>query len=329
MEETIVVVFEDEECAKHIPKSDLPEIPARTIEISAALRKHIKENIEYRRPNPVEFSDFETFHKKEYVDYVRGQLELCNDDKPKLLLGNSDLFISKGSNLAMRLAAGAIRDAVKLVFESETIRRVFCNVRPPGHHAKCQGGAGFCIFNNVWFGAEIARELLISKGNHSPRIAIIDWDVHHGDGTQDYVLKNTEKFTFFCSIHQTYNTNYPGTGKECVKYRKNSIIVNHNIKPESNDDFVKSYFDSWLIPELKSWKPDLILISCGFDGHTLDPIGQLCYSSELYGWMTSRLVQVAKHSCEGRIVSILEGGYNLQALRESAVCHVNALIDKL
>ena len=164
-------------------------------------------------------------------------------------------------------------------------------------------------------------------GIKEPRIAIVDWDVHMGDGSMNFVLQNTELFTYFVSIHQKFNSQWPGTGKECHKYRKNSVIICHNIPVGGGDDHVKDYFDSQLTNDLTNWKPDLILISCGFDGHELDPIGRLQYSSQLYGWMTNKLVQVANQCCHGRIVSVLEGGYSMKALAESSVEHVKALLE--
>lgn len=331
--ESKVAIFEDERCENHLPKivgkpTHLPERPDRTIEISKALREApFVEKLKFVNPTPATDAELLSIHKPEHIAHIGNQVAKAKGhDGVELVNHCSDVIVSEGSDIAARCAAGAVRDAVLLVLSPDYIKRAFCNVRPPGHHSQCHKAAGFCLYNNVWLGAQTARKYLKDTNGKEPRIAIVDWDLHHGDGTEDFVRRYPELYTYFVSIHQDHKTNYPGTGKESKKYRNNSILVNHNIKCGSGDKEVKEYFNDTLIPDLKEWKPDLIMISCGFDAHTLDDIGHLKYSSELYGWMTKQLVEVADEFCGGKIVSVLEGGYNLRALREASVLHVQAML---
>jgi len=329
-----IVIYEDIRCENHIPSREgrrdpLPETPGRVRAISEALRASVfAEQLKFVSPEPATTEELLSIHRPEHIAHVANQVHYAlANDCVAFVNNDSDVVVTSGSDLAARYAAGAVRDAVHAVLGSGTEKRAFCNVRPPGHHAHCHKAEGFCLYNNVWFGAQVARKYLIDHlGKKEPRIAIIDWDVHHGDGTQDFVRRNTDLFTYFVSIHQLHTTQFPQTGKECKKDRGNSVIVCHNIRPGEGDDKVKEYFDNTLVSSLLEWKPDLILISCGFDAHYMDPVGKLTYSSKLYGWMTEQLIKVADVCCGGHIVSVLEGGYSLQALRESSVEHVQAML---
>lgn len=328
-----VAIFEDTHCEDHIPgvegrPNPLPETADRVRVISEALRKtEFSSQLRFISPEPATDEELELIHKVTHLARIRTTVEkAAANDSFMYVDKDPDVAVSKGSDIAARYAAGSVRDAVRTVLSPGVEKRAFCNVRPPGHHACNNKAAGFCLYNNVWFGAQIARQFMIDiLGIKEPRIAIVDWDVHHGDGSQAFVLANPELFTYFVSIHQKFNSQWPMTGKECRKVRQNATVICHNIPVGGGDDHVKDYFDAELINDLTRWKPDLILIS--FDGHELDPIGQLKYSSQLYGWMTKKLVEVANQCCQGRIVSVLEGGYSLQALRESSVEHVKALLE--
>lgn len=336
-----VIVFEDTRCDDHIPTSTptqwkLPERPERTQVISAALKAQpFASMLKFVTPTPATPDELCSFVHPSHYHTVQNTVANAKEiDGPTLYQEDADVVITEGSHLAAQLAAGAVRDAVYTVMAPGKIKRAFCNMRPPGHHATCGKAAGFCLYNNVWFGTQVARKVMKENYPNSsfpdgvePRIAIIDWDVHHGDGTEDYVRRNALLPTFFVSIHQDYKTNYPGTGKEKHTEIQNSTIICHNIPVGGGDTEVRQYFEQDLIPKLSAWKPDLIFISCGFDAHKLDPVGKLAYSSQLYGWMTKQLVKVADAYCGGRIISVLEGGYSLQALQESSVEHVKALLN--
>lgn len=328
----LVVIYQTPHCEDHLPttegqKAPLPEVPERVQTISNVLMASasVAKHIVFQAPSQATDEELEEIHKPLHLKTIHNAVERARElDTSMIVNHNSDVVVTAGSELAAKYAAGAVRDAVRFVISGRN-HRAFCNVRPPGHHAECAKAAGFCLYNNVWFGAQSARYYLIASGKPNPRIAIIDWDVHHGDGTQSYVIRNPELFTYFVSIHQQFNTQWPMTGKECEKIRHNSVVVCHNVPVDQGDDHIHEYFTNSLVPKLIAWKPDLIMISCGFDAHVLDPIGQLKYSSQLYGWMTEQLCQVAEQCCEGRVVSVLEGGYSLEALKEASVEHVKAL----
>lgn len=342
-----VAIFEDVHCENHLPtvdgqKSPLPETPERVQVISKALKgSPFSNKLRFISPKPATNEELLLIHKDIHIRTVENAVAKARDSECMQFVDHdSDVIVTEGSDIAARYAAGAVRDAVRLVLsstsekeESEKLeRRAFCNVRPPGHHSKCHGASGFCLYNNVWFGAQIARKYFIEVlGKDNPRIAIVDWDVHMGDGTYDFVTDNKDNhnyYTYFVSIHQQWDSQFPKTGKECWKHSRNSVVICHNIPEGSGDKEVKAFFNNnKLTDSLMEWKPDLILISCGFDGHTLDPIGNLNYSSGLFGWMAEQLVKVADKCCDGRIVSVLEGGYSMQALRESSVEHVKALVN--
>jgi acetoin utilization deacetylase AcuC-like enzyme len=210
-------------------------------------------------------------------------------------------------------AAGAVVHAVDLVIRGNT-HSAFCNVRPPGHHAEHDRAMGFCFFNNIAVGAKHALETHGLK-----RVAILDFDVHHGNGTSDIV--RADKRVLFCSSFQ--HPFYP--------YSTDSSIPGHLVYsrlPAGTDsaNFRAAILKDWL-PALESFKPELILVSAGFDAHREDPLGGLRLDERDYQWVTEQIVDIAKRHAQGRIVSSLEGGYNLQALGRSAVAHVGALID--
>lgn len=334
-----VIIFEDERCNDHIPSSTsiewkLPECPERTQVISAVLKEQsFTSLLKFVTPNPVTSEELLTIVDPKHYYIVQNTIDNIKEI-PAIYQNDPDVVLTKGSQLAACLAAGAVKDAVHMIIKPNGYKKAFCNMRPPGHHATCKKASGFCLYNNVWFGVQEARKIMkLNYPNSSfpenvePRIAIIDWDLHHGDGTEDYVRRNAKLPTFFVSIHQDYKNNYPGTGREKHIQIQNSTIICHNIPIGGGDSEIHSYFKQDLIPELQKWKPDFIFISCGFDAHHLDPVGKLSYSSQLYGWMTKQIVKVADEHCGGRIISVLEGGYNLQALRESAVEHVKALLN--
>jgi len=321
--ETAVVIIDDELFDAHIPISDLPEKPRRTQGIRRALRTSLshRNNLVWLAPVAIARDALEEVHSPGYVKHVYDVCGRRNSDCVSWISRDPEVLVSQGSLQAILHAAGAAQQAVRIVLdEGGSARRVFCNVRPPGHHAERSKGGGFCIFNNVWIAACEARKM------GAERVAIVDWDVHHGNGTQDFILNHPEEAnTLFFSIHQNHKTLWPGTGKERTRGNYGTVRCGE-MMPGEGDDEMKQYFASILLPELTRFKPDIILISCGVDGHVKDQIAKLRYSSALYGWMTDRLVEVAKQSCKGRIVSILEGGYCVPALEESAVQHVEALL---
>lgn len=221
--------------------------------------------------------------------------------------GDSSVCVSQDSYDAIMCAAGSGIQAVDMILNNEATK-IFCNIRPPGHHAHRGHGEGFCIFNNVMIAANYASKHY--------KVAIIDWDVHHGNGTESLINRENDQDEdlniLLINIQQSFHTIWPGTGK--------NNLSNYNLSPGEGDYAVKELF-KMIIPRLEKYQPELFIISCGFDAHREDKIAQLNYTSKLYGWMTKKLLKICPN-----MISMLEGGYDMEALSESVVCHVNALI---
>jgi len=226
-----------------------------------------------------------------------------------------DTVMSPASADAALRAAGAVCAAVDATIAG-THRRAFCAVRPPGHHATRDTPMGFCLFNSVAVGAAHA----IAK-HGLERIAIVDFDVHHGNGTQDIFWSDAR--VLYASSHQW--PLYPGTGARTETGAGN--IVNAPLRPGSGSAEFRRAYEEIVLPALKTFAPEFVLISAGFDAHRLDPLANLDLVADDYAWITERLVDIAEQHAGGRVVSSLEGGYSLTALRESTAAHVSALAD--
>ena len=228
---------------------------------------------------------------------------------------DEDTLMSPASAEAGLRAAGAVVAAVDAVMQGNATR-AFCAVRPPGHHATPDTAMGFCLFNNI---AVAAAHALAVHG--LKRIAIADFDVHHGNGTQDIFQR--EPRVLFISSHQS--PLYPGTGSPQEHGAGN--IVNAPLSPGDGSYAFRELWDGALLPRLNAFKPQLVLVSAGFDAHRNDPLSDIRLQTEDYAWITERLVDLARAHAGGKLVSTLEGGYDLTALAASVSVHVNALID--
>ena len=227
---------------------------------------------------------------------------------------DADTAMSPGSGEAAFRAAGAVVYAVDEVMAGRA-RNGFCAVRPPGHHAEPETAMGFCLFNNIAIGALHAHEAHGRK-----RVAVVDFDVHHGNGTQAAFETNPD--LFYASTHQW--PLYPGTGR-AGEYGVGNIL-NRCLQPGAGSAEFRAAISDVIIPALEQFRPDFIFISAGFDAHISDPLANLRLTDEDYGWVTAELVKTADRLCGGRVVSALEGGYDLQALASSARAHVKALM---
>jgi acetoin utilization deacetylase AcuC-like enzyme len=235
---------------------------------------------------------------------------------PGFARSDPDTYMSPGSAEAASRAAGAVIAAVDGVMGGD-FRNAFCAVRPPGHHAERARAMGFCLFNNVAVGALHARATHGLK-----RIAVVDFDVHHGNGTQDIFFDAPD--LFYASTHQM--PLYPGTGSPDERGIAGNVL-NRPLRPGSGSvEFRAAYRDS-VLPALEAFVPEFIFISAGFDAHRADPLANLALSEEDFGWVTAEICAIAARLCEGRVVSTLEGGYDLGALAASAAAHVRALIE--
>ncbi len=228
---------------------------------------------------------------------------------------DADTAMSHGSAEAALRAAGGAVHAVDLVMAG-TVRNAFAAVRPPGHHAEPNRPMGFCLFNNA---AIAARHAQVKHG--LKRVAVVDFDVHHGNGTQAMFAENPD--LFYASSHQS--PFYPGTGEVWDRGIANNIVNVPLRARDSSDAFRHAWADT-IIPELKAFAPDMLIVSAGFDAHRDDPLAQIRLETEDYAWVTEALLAVARDHGDGRLVSVLEGGYDLEALAASASVHVLGLM---
>lgn len=265
-------------------------------------------------PHPIDPQLLTLVHTPAEIDLVR---RVCASGGG--VLDQGDTPVGPASYDVALLAAGAVLQCCDAVMASR-VTRAFAAVRPPGHHAEPDRPMGFCLFNNV---ALAARYLQRAHGLQ--RVAIVDFDVHHGNGTQ--AAFEDDPTVLFISIHQHPRTCYPGTGYdyEVGAGPGRGHTLNLPVSPGSDDTVYRHLFDSKLLPKLDHFRPEFLLISAGFDAHAEDPLAQIELTDDAYEWMTRDLVSAASRHCAGRVVSALEGGYNLRALARSVVRHLAAL----
>ena len=287
-----------------------PEQIARVSVIIENFKKFNNKNILWKKPSIILDNVIRDTHDNNYIDLVKNSFP--NKGFSSL---DGDTIISPGSKEAIFDAAGSIISAIDGV-ENKEFKNAFCNVRPPGHHCNQNKAAGFCILNNIAIGAKY----LLKKYKYN-KIAIIDFDVHHGNGTQDIFYENEN--VLFISTHQY--PYYPGTGSEKEKGKFNNIF-NIPLPAGTNSEEYLNAFE-FALKRLKEFKPEFVLISAGFDSHRNDPLAQFKLETEDFYIITKRILEISKKFCNGKVVSILEGGYDLQALQDSAKRHVDALLE--
>ena len=287
-----------------------PEKIDRVTAVIDNFKKLDNKNLIWKKPNKFESSFLIKTHSSNYIDQV-------NKSFPKKGYNflDGDTIVSPGSKDASKDAVGSIITAIDGVQKKE-FKNAFCAVRPPGHHAEKEKAMGFCIYNNVAVGANY----LIEKYKYN-KIAIIDFDVHHGNGTQN-IFYNNEKVLFISTHQYPY---YPGSGSHKEKGKFNNVL---NIPLEAGTSAEK-YLNAYenVLNKVREFKPEFLLFSAGFDAHIDDPLAQLQLNSEDFYKITKRTLEVSKSFCNGNVVSILEGGYDLKALQESTKRHVDALIE--
>jgi acetoin utilization deacetylase AcuC-like enzyme len=303
-------LFSHPVCQEHDPGRGHPEYPGRLKAVLNALDGELFKTLERRDAPKADLDQIVRVHDQEHVDRV---LSMIKERGHGSL--DEDTHFSTNSDEAALRAAGAVCSAVDTVMSGKA-RNAFCAVRPPGHHAERATAMGFCFFNNVAIGAMHARE-----AHNLGRVAIVDFDVHHGNGTQ--AMFWNQEGLLFCSTHQS--PLYPGTG-HTTETGIFGNIVNAPLPPSSGSNEFRKAMETVIFPALSAFGPEFLLISAGFDAHADDPLASLNFTDDDYGWVTEQLCALARKHCDGRVVSTLEGGYNLEALARSAVTHVKALM---
>ena len=287
-----------------------PEKIDRVTAVIDNFKRLDNKNLIWKKPTKFDQSFLINTHSSEYIDLVSKSFP-----ENGLAFLDGDTVVSPGSKNATKDAVGSIITAIDGV-QNKDFKNAFCAVRPPGHHAEKDKAMGFCIYNNVAVGANY----LIEKYKYN-KVAIIDFDVHHGNGTQD-IFYNNEKVLYISTHQYPY---YPGSGSEKEKGKFNNVF---NIPLEAGttaEEYLNAY--EHVLKKLKEFKPEFLLFSAGFDAHIDDPLAQLRLNSEDFYQLTKRTLDVVKSFCNGNVVSILEGGYDLKALQDSTQRHVDALIE--
>ncbi len=287
-----------------------PEKMDRVTVIINNFKKLNNKNLVWKKPTKFDKSLLKITHNSEYINFVEKSFP-----ERGLSFLDGDTIISPGSKDATLDAVGSIIAAIDGV-QNKEFKNAFCAVRPPGHHAEKNKAMGFCIYNNVAVGAHYLLEKYKLK-----KVAIIDFDVHHGNGTQDIFYNNEQ--VLYISTHQF--PYYPGTGTEKEKGKYNNIFNIPLPAGTNSEEYLNAY--EFVLKKIKEFKPEFILLSAGFDAHKDDPLAQFQLQSEDFYELTKRTLKLSKLYCHGKVVSILEGGYDLAALQESTEKHVNALLE--
>ena len=287
-----------------------PEKIDRVTVVIDNFKKLNNNNLVWKKPSKFDRALLEITHDSDYINFVEKSFP-----KKGLSFLDGDTIVSPGSKEATLDAVGSIITAIDGV-QNGDFKNAFCAVRPPGHHAEKNKAMGFCIYNNVAVGANY----LIDKYKLN-KVAIIDFDVHHGNGTQDIFHENAK--VLYISTHQF--PYYPGSGTEQEKGKYNNIFNIPLPAGTTSEEYLNAY--EFVLKKIEKFKPEFILLSAGFDAHKDDPLAQFQLESKDFYKITKRTLELSKLYCNGKVVSILEGGYDLNALKESTTMHVKALIE--
>ena len=305
-------LYSHEACLRHDTAPGHPESPARLRAVLDALDGDAFAALARYAAPEATVDQIARVHPRDHVERILGHMPETGYRRL-----DADTIVSPGSGEAALRAAGAVCAAVDAVVAG-TVENAFCAVRPPGHHAEPEVPMGFCVFNSVAVGAAQARAV-----HGLERVAVVDFDVHHGNGTQ--AMFYDDRDLFYGSTHQS--PLYPGTGSPREQGCDRNI-VNLPLPPGAGSEMFREAVTAVLLPALRRFAPDMILISAGFDAHADDPLAGLRFGDDDFRWITAELGELAAARCGGRIVATLEGGYNLDALARSAALHVRTLMGR-
>ena len=307
---TLIISHKD--CLSHIEPTGHPEQVMRLLEVVKRLKFEEFKNLIWKEAPIATNEQILLGHSKKYVEFIEN-IQTSNHTNHL----DADTYFGKGSLNAARRGVGANISAVNAVMSGE-FNNAFSAIRPPGHHAETEKAMGFCIFGNVAIAAKYAIE------NHKlKRVAVVDFDVHHGNGTQEILWDDPN--VLFVSTHQM--PLWPGSGTH-EEHGKHQNILNIPIQANTDGPAFRQKFDEIILPRLDSYEPEILIISAGFDAHYKDPLANIELMTEDYEWITHRLCDIADEHADGRIISSLEGGYNLAALAESVAVHVKVLMER-
>jgi acetoin utilization deacetylase AcuC-like enzyme len=297
-------------CLEHLTPLGHPERPDRLRAVEQALEDEKFQTLAREQAPLAPLEIIALCHPMDYVEAIRN----ASPEEGMVRL-DADTSMSSGSyEAALRAVGGGMR-AVDEVMTGKAAN-AFVAVRPPGHHTEVARPMGFCLFNNAAIAARYAQDRYDAE-----RVAIVDFDVHHGNGSQDIFW--SDKTVMYCSTHEM--PLFPGTGAVSERGEFNTV-VNAPLRAGDGGDAFRAAFETAILPRLREFKPDLLVISAGFDAHTRDPLANLNLVEADYRWVTQKLMEVADSTANGRIVSLLEGGYDLEGLARSAAAHVTALM---
>ena len=306
-----VALFTHTDCLLHDTGPHHPECPDRLLAVMQALEHPDFTSLLREHAPEATREQLCLAHPASYVD----RLLAMQPKEGQRLPIDADTVVSAGTIMAARRGAGGAIGAVDAVMEGWA-SAAFVATRPPGHHAEQDRAMGFCFFNTAAIAACHAR----AKWGLS-RVAVVDFDVHHGNGTEDIFA--ADPGLFYASSHQ--HPCYPGTGSTRTRGVAGNVL-NVQLSPGTKGDAFRAAWGEQIIPVLSAWAPDLLIVSAGFDAHRLDPLAELRVETEDFAWLTDQLLAVADAHCGGRLVSVLEGGYDLGALATSAAAHVRRLM---
>jgi acetoin utilization deacetylase AcuC-like enzyme len=305
-----VLLLTHRDCLAHEMGEGHPECPDRLRAVLQALEAEEFADLIRDEPGEATYEQLERVHPADYVAAILG----VRPAPGEYVALDADTVMCSGSARAALLAAGAAVQAVDEVCTGQ-VKRAFCATRPPGHHAERRRPMGFCLFSNAVIAARHAQ-----AAHGLARVAICDFDVHHGNGSQDCTLDDPS--ILFASSHQM--PLYPGTG--AAQERGQGNIFNAPLPPGADGAAFRAAWGGTLLPAIEAFRPELLVISAGFDAHARDPLAQLRVTESDFAWLTAEFCALADRHCGGRVVSLLEGGYDLPALAFSAAAHVRVLL---